>query len=194
MDSTPHALSRSTVKAPLRIQTARLLLAAPALADAQQVFDCYASDPEVTRYLGWPRHQSVDDTQAFLGFSANEWARWPAGPYLIYARADGRLIGGTGLAFDSDTMASTGYVLTKDAWGRGYATEALATMLDLAGDIGLVRLYALCHPEHRASQRVLEKCGFEVDGNWTKKMEFPNLARGVPQDVLCYVRTITPDR
>jgi RimJ/RimL family protein N-acetyltransferase len=176
------------VKAPARIVTARLVLRPPALADAQQVFERYASDPEVTRYLGWPQHRSVADTEAFLGFSAAEWERWPAGPYLIHAREGGRLIGGTGLAFESDTLAATGYVLSKDAWGHGYATEALAAMVDLARDLGVTHLYALCHPDHRASQRVLEKCGFDREPGSLRQLEFPNLVAGVPQDVFSYVR------
>jgi RimJ/RimL family protein N-acetyltransferase len=177
------------VSAPTRIETTRLVLRPPEPADVQEIFDRYASDPDVTRYLGWPRHRSLADTQAFIGFSAAEWERWPAGPYLIRSRDDDRLLGGTGLGFERETIASTGYVLATDAWGRGYATEALAAMVELAGAIGVTRLYALCHPDHRASQRVLEKCGFVRDAGWSRPSEFPNLAPGVMQDVVCYART-----
>ena len=148
------------MKAPNRIETARLTLVRPTLDDAAAVFERYASDPDVTRFLGWPRHQSIADTHAFLEFSASEWERWPAGPYLIRSRRDGRLLGGTGLGFEAPDEAVTGYVLARDAWGQGYATEALLAVLDIARGLGNIRLYALCHPEHRASRRVLEKCGF----------------------------------
>jgi RimJ/RimL family protein N-acetyltransferase len=155
--------------------------------DAAPIFERYASSPEVTQYLGWPRHRSLADTQAFLNFSAEQWQRWPAGPYVIRLRSDGQLIGGTGFGFEaSDRAAVTGYVLAKDAWGRGYATEALAAIVDIAPRIGLARLYALCHPEHRTSWHVLEKCGFARDSRWSKQVEFPNLAPGKLQDVLCY--------
>ena len=174
------------MKGPVRIETARLLLVRPQAADAASMFERYASDPGVTRFLGWPRHQSVDDTKAFLRFSAEEWERWPAGPYLIRSRDDGQLLGSTGFGFETAQRAITGYVLAKDAWGKGYATEALAAITDLASRIGVVRLYALCHPAHQASCRVLEKCGFVRDVTWTRQTEFPNLAPGVLQDVLCY--------
>jgi RimJ/RimL family protein N-acetyltransferase len=52
-------------------------------ADAELIFRRYASDPEVTKFLGWPRHTSIEQTQAFLEFSDAEWEKWPAGPYLI---------------------------------------------------------------------------------------------------------------
>src|SRR5262249_10452963 len=84
-----------------RFETSRLVLRKPTLADAEAVFVRYASDPEVTRYLGWPRHQSVDDTRAFLTFSEAEWSRWPVGPYLIESRSEHKLLGGTGLGFES---------------------------------------------------------------------------------------------
>jgi ribosomal-protein-alanine N-acetyltransferase len=174
------------VKAPLQIETARLLLSRPEWSDVDAIFQRYASDPDVTRFLGWPRHRSIADTQAFLGFSVEEWKRRPAGPYLIRLRGNGQLLGGTGFGFETEDQAVTGYVLAKDAWGKGFATEALTAIVQVARDIGVARLSALCHPEHRASRRVLEKCGFVRDGTWAGQVEFPNLAPGVPQDVACY--------
>lgn len=180
------------MKADREITTARLLLVQPKLDDAGEIFDRYASDPGVTRFLGWPRHQSVADTQAFLEFSASEWERWPAGPYLIRSRQDNRLLGGTGLGFESADQAVTGYVLATDAWGQGFATESLRAMVDVARHTGVARLYALCHPEHRASWRVLEKCGFVRDMEWSQLTEFPNLAPGVLQEALRYDIVLGP--
>jgi ribosomal-protein-alanine N-acetyltransferase len=174
------------MKAASRIETARLTLVRPTTDDAEAVFERYASDRDVTRFLGWPRHQSIADTHAFLEVSASEWERWPAGPYLIRSRNDGRLLGGTGLGFEAPDQAVTGYVLARDAWGQGYATEALRAVLNIARGVGIIRLYALCHPEHRASWRVLEKCGFTRDTDWSQQAEFPNLAAGLLQDVVRY--------
>jgi RimJ/RimL family protein N-acetyltransferase len=174
--------------APERIETERLLLRRPTRADAAAIFARYASDPDVTRYVGWPIHTAVAETDAFLTFSEDQWQRRPAGPYLIVSRSDHRLIGGTGLAFDEPGVASTGYVLAKDAWGHGYATESLAAMVALARQIDVWRLYALCHPDHRASYRVLEKCGFLRDDTYDRRHEFPNLEPGVLTPVRCYSR------
>lgn len=180
-------------KAPAHIETARLVLTPPQVSDAASIFERYASDPDVTRFLGWPRHTMIADTHTFLRFSAAEWERGPAGPYLIRSRGDGRLLGSTGFSFEGPQRAVTGYVLARDAWGQGYATEALDAILDVARRLGVVRLHAFCHPAHHASQRVLEKCGFMQDAGWTQQMEFPNLAPGVPQAVFCYVATFGGD-
>jgi RimJ/RimL family protein N-acetyltransferase len=174
------------MKAPATITTARLVLERPTAGDAIAIFERFARDPEVTKFLSWPRHQSTEDTKAFLAFSDAEWERWPAGPYLIVARATGELLGGTGLGFETPWRASTGYVLAQDAWGKGYATEALQAMVALAPRLGIQRLYAKCHPDHRRSWRVLEKCGFAREGTLLRHAEFPNLQPGTPADVLCY--------
>jgi ribosomal-protein-alanine N-acetyltransferase len=97
----------------------------------------YSSDSEVTKYVSWPRHQSSEQTNAFLAFSESEWNRWPAGPYLIEGRGDRKLLGSTGLAFETQTVAATGYVLARDAWGQGYATEALAAVVVVARQLGV---------------------------------------------------------
>jgi RimJ/RimL family protein N-acetyltransferase len=169
-----------------RIETFRLVLRRPLVGDASAMFERYTSDLDVTRFVGWPRHRTVADTLAFLQFSDAEWDRWSAGPYLIASRMDGRLLGSTGLGFEEPDRAVTGYALAKDSWGHGYATEALQAMVNLARRMGVVRLYALCHPQHRASVRVLEKCDFTCEGTWRDCAEFPNLTPGVRSDVLCY--------
>jgi len=178
------------MKAPPRLETDRLVLRKPTPADAESIFSRYAGDAEVTRLLSWPTHRSLDQTRVFLAFSESQWNRWPAGPFLIESRQGGRLLGGTGLAFETSSRASTGYVLARDAWGLGFATEALRAMVALAAELGVRRLYALCHPDHAASWRVLEKGGFAREGLRRRQAEFPNLAPGELADVLCYARVL----
>src|SRR5262249_27838838 len=129
-----------------------------------------------------------DDTRAFLAFSEAEWARWRAGPLLILARADGRLLGGTGLQFETPMRAATGYVLARAAWGRGYAPEALRAMVAWADAAGVRRLSALGHPDHRASLRVLEKGGLQREGILRRYDVLPNLDAQEPSDICCYAR------
>ncbi len=174
------------MKSAERIETSRLVLERPVATDLEAIFRRYASDPDVTRFLAWSRHRSLTDTQAFFEFSEAEWNRWRAGPYLIKSRADGMLLGSTGLAFETPYRASTGYVLAKDTWRKGYATEALRALLQIAPTVGIRRLYAVCHTEHGASRRVLEKSGFLLEGILRRYSEFPNLSLGEPLDVFCY--------
>jgi RimJ/RimL family protein N-acetyltransferase len=179
----------SSVLSTAPLETARLLLRPPVLEDAPAIFERYASDAEVTRYLGWPRHSSVEDTQAFVVFSQSEWARSSVGPLLVFARDSGRLLGSSGLLLETPHCAQTGYVFSRDAWGHGYATEALGAMVTLAAELKITRLYALCHTEHQASWHVLEKCGFTREGILQGHSLFPNLSPK-PLDVFSYGRTL----
>ena len=171
------------MKAPERVETLRLLLRRPVLADADSIYDRYASDPEVTRFLSWPRHRSIDDTRTFIQFSDAAWCSHAAGPYLIESRS-GLLLGSTGLEFTAAHQAATGYVLARDAWGQGYATEALIAMIDVARKLSIRELHAVCHAKHTVSQRVLQKCGFSCNANTCA--DFPNLSPGLRVDALRY--------
>jgi [ribosomal protein S5]-alanine N-acetyltransferase len=175
-------------RVPEWLDTPRLRLRRPAAADARALFQRYGSDPEVTRLLGWARHERVSDAEAFVGWSDLEWATHGAGPYLAFERG-GRLVGATGLQIETAWRASTGYALARDAWGQGYATELALAMVQAAFAIAkLERLYALCHATHAASARVLEKAGFEREGLLRRHTLFPNLDPPGPHDVLLYAR------
>jgi ribosomal-protein-alanine N-acetyltransferase len=174
-----------------RVETPRLILRKPVREDAEAIFTRYSSDPEVTRLLGWPRHTSLQATYAFLQFSDAEWARSPVGPYVVESRHDGSLLGSSGLAFETSDRAATGYVFATDAWGKGYATESLHSVVDTARSAGVTRLYALCHPENLASTRVLEKCGFVCEGVLRQHSKFPNLSQDELCDVVSYALVFT---
>jgi [ribosomal protein S5]-alanine N-acetyltransferase len=185
MDRESKALKASEI-----LETERLLLRRPRQADAQEVFHRYASDREVTKYLSWPTHRSVADTLAFLAMSDEEWRRWPAGPYLVLTRDNGKggsLVGSTGLFYKSPTRAITGYVFATDAWGLGYATEALHAMVKVARQTGVERLEAICHAGHTPSAHVLEKCGFTREEVRREHFVFPNLKPQKKSDVFSYV-------
>jgi ribosomal-protein-alanine N-acetyltransferase len=175
------------VKAPVPFHTPRLVLRKPRAVDAEEIYLRYAGDKEVTRFLGWPRHLSVEETYRFIEYSDMQWRDCPAGPYLIESR-EGCLLGGTGLEFNGNDCATTGYVLARDAWGMGYATEALRAMLDVARQVNVRELSAICHAEHAASQHVLEKCGFGCRERLS--VEFPNLPAGEGRMALRYALTL----
>jgi RimJ/RimL family protein N-acetyltransferase len=69
------------------------------------------------------------------------------------------------------------------------ATEVLRAMTGVAASLGVRWLYAICHVEHRASARVMEKCGFTPEGMLRQHMIFPNLGP-LRADVLRYGITL----
>jgi RimJ/RimL family protein N-acetyltransferase len=106
------------------VDTPRLRLRRPTRADAVAVFTRYASDAEVTRYRGWPRHVAVGGT-AFIEASERQWSASGEGPYLAFDR-DARLVGSTGIELETPWRAVAGYVLARDVWGPGSCDRARA--------------------------------------------------------------------
>lgn len=168
--------------APAQLTTPRLTLRKPTPGDAEAVFG-WAGDAEVTRYMGWPTHRSPDDTRRIMTLLLDEWAAQGVGTYFIARQ--GRVLGSTGLHVVNAHRAATGYVLRRDAWGQGVATEACRAMVELGKTLGLARVEAQCHVAHAASARVLEKAGMAFEGVLRRYLVFPNLD-GAPGDVRSY--------
>jgi ribosomal-protein-alanine N-acetyltransferase len=160
----------------LMLESTRLIMRPPTSKDADDIF-AYASDSNITKYLLFAPHKSLEDTIEFIRLSEKQWEKREARTFVILSKTDGRLIGVTGLTFDCDSKdtARIGYVLAKDKWGKGYATEACMRIIDYAKEIGVRRLVAPMHPDNIASIRVLEKCGFQEDSDASETYFLPNL-------------------
>ena len=154
---------------PLAFQTARLQLRLPLRSDARSVFDGYATDPEVTRYLPWTPHRSLAETREFLR-RTREWRR--SGTEFTWAitlRRGGALVGMIGMRI-APPKADFGYVIAPAHTGNGYATEAARALCAWAIDQETIhRVWALVDTRNAASSRVLEKAGLTKEGtlrNW----------------------------
>ena len=85
------------------------------------------------------------------------------------------LVGGVGLSEGDDGYHELGFWLGQDYWGRGYATEAAAALLDHARTgLGIEAIKASYITGNEASANVLQKLGFERTGN----IEMPCESRG----------------
>lgn len=98
------------------------------------------------------------DLEASIGYA----------PWAVVATDANLLCGWGGLGvdpFDPGWGVEVAYYLDPQVWGRGYATELVEASLAYAFEnVELPLIGAFAHPENRASQRVLEKCGFQYLG------------------------------
>lgn len=151
---------------PTILTTERLALRWIDEADAGAQFAVF-SDPEVTRY--WSRGPWTDPAQA-REWIARTLADYRDGTGLRFAvvlAASGETVGNVSLhAFsDQSRRCEVGYALARAHWGKGYATEALAALLDHGFDqLNLNRVEADIDPRNVASARVLERLGFRKEG------------------------------
>lgn len=167
-----------------RLQGKRLHLRPPAMTDAEAVY-AYASDPAVTRFLAWPQHRTLVDSERFLETALQGWQ---GGHNLVWLIEDASGVVGAIGARLSGANAGIGYVLARACWGKGYATEALQLLSEALFCLSPVRaLWAYCVTENGASARVLEKSGFHFERLLPNYFTCPNLGDEV-RDVMLYVR------
>jgi RimJ/RimL family protein N-acetyltransferase len=169
------------------ILTERLRLHPPMLEDAASIFVRYAQDADVCRYVCWRPHRSIDDTVAILRQLVEGNDQGTRVAYLIRARGTDELLGSVGGVVEG-TKVQFGYVLARDAWGQGYATEAARAFVARAIELpGIWQIQAFCDVENKASARVLAKAGLSLEGTLRRYMIFPNLG-DEPRDVLFYAK------
>jgi RimJ/RimL family protein N-acetyltransferase len=78
---------------------------------------------------------------------------------------EGDLIGFARLALDGVQAGKVGYAIRFDHWGRGYATDAVRTLVDFGfRQLGLHRISAAIGPDNDGSAAVVRKLGFSEEG------------------------------
>jgi [ribosomal protein S5]-alanine N-acetyltransferase len=167
------------------IETERLLLRRMRLDDAEAMF-AYASDPEVTRYVPWDTHRSIEDSESFLTFAIEGYERGDFGGWGVVLKDSGVFIGTCGLDAGyapEHARAELGYVLSREHWGKGLMPEAVRAVIRFGfGRIGLNRIEARCIAENTASARVMEKAGMTYEGT-LREREF---IKGAYRDMKLY--------
>ena len=150
-----------------RIETDRLILRKFTLEDAAPMFKNWASDPEVTKYLTWQPHESVESTKAYISFLLSEYEKPDTCHWVIELKESGEAIGSIAVvSWDERTSAAEmGYCLGRAYWGRGLVPEALKAVMDLLFDeVGCERVSAKHDAENPKSGRVMQKAGMRLEG------------------------------
>ena len=150
-----------------RIETERLILRRFVIEDAEDMYNNWASDTEVTKFLTWPTHPSVDITSMLL----QDWiSKYEDGGYfnwVIELKETGRAIGNISVVRLKEEIeaAEIGYCMSRTYWGQGIMPEALRAVMDfLFDEVGLNRV-AACHDANNPkSGRVMDKAGMKQEG------------------------------
>ena len=166
--------------------TARLVLREAVVEDAAAIYDGYASDPEVTRFLSFPTHRDVGDAERFLALCAEERAAGRSNTYVVTRRGDQVVLGVFDLRVEARFRLGFGYALGRAHWGRGYMSEVLGEVVRWAGTRPEVwRLWAFCDAENAASARVMVKAGLGFEGVLRRWFVHPNIGPE-PRDCLAF--------
>jgi RimJ/RimL family protein N-acetyltransferase len=147
------------------LRTGRLLLRGLRADDLDPYARMYA-DPDVMRFLegGHP----LDRATAFRSMAVHlgHWQLRGFGQWALEDRASGELVGRAGLWQPEGWPGlEVGWLLQRESWGRGFATEAGAAAIDYAFRVlGVEKVISLIRPENHASIRVAERLGESYEG------------------------------
>jgi RimJ/RimL family protein N-acetyltransferase len=153
---------------PHEVRTERLLLRQWRDADADALFEIY-SQPE---YLTTMAALTLDETRAQVGRFQQRWHDDGYCTWVACELETGRLIGRIGLFCHHDwplvegRVPEVGWVLHRDFWGRGLATEGGQAGVDVWRDHlpDQPTLYSFTLPCNRRSRAVMERLGFTHRG------------------------------
>lgn len=171
---------------PESFSTTRLTLRPVQIDDAQAIFDRYAQDPEVTRFLTWRPHESLEDSRAYVEMCLKaESSR----VYMMILQSSGQAIGALDLRKSGNSKLEYGCVLARSFWGQGLMTEALVEVVDWAlRQSSIWRIGAVADVENVGSIRVMQKAGLQQEGVLRRWLTHPNIS-DVPRDCLSFART-----
>jgi len=151
------------------IETERLVLRPFTMADAEPMYRNWASDPQVTKFLTWPAHSSIQVSEKVLenwcvlneDLENYQWA--------IVLKESNEPIGSIAIVKLSNDIESAdiGYCIGREWWGQEIMPEALKALINfLFNEVGANRI-AACHDVNNPkSGRVMQKAGMTYEGTW----------------------------
>lgn len=143
----------------IALETERLYLRPFEITDAQAMFDGWASDPEVTKFLTWPVHESVDVTKMILEKWDEEYKKPERLNFAIIDKKSQTLIGGIDVVGYLDGDPVIGYNLAHRYWGNGLMSEACKCLLEHLFRLGFKQVHIDANKDNIGSNRVIQKCG-----------------------------------
>ncbi|MDV4150163.1 GNAT family N-acetyltransferase [Clostridium sp. AL.422] len=152
----------------ITLETERLILRKFKMEDAEAMYKNWASDSEVTKFLTWPAHSSVDVTKIILedwisNYKNDDFYNWA----IILKENGDEPIGSIGAVEKNErvNMVHIGYCVGKNWWNRGITSEALRVLIGyFIEEVGVNRVEARHDPNNPNSGKVMMKCGMKYEG------------------------------
>ncbi len=151
--------------------TERLIMRPFKEGDEGEVF-AYASDPVNTEFMLWDRHNTIEDSKAFIRFELDCYRRGNCYDYAFVLKETGKIIGSGGsMIIYPPHCAEIGYIIDKSYWGKGLVPEAMRALIHYYTEVlTLRRIEAKHFAENEKSGRVMQKLGMQYEGTLKSKV------------------------
>ena len=151
-----------------RLETERLILRRFVLDDAAAMYQNWASDDEVTKFLTWPTHKSIEVSERVLKswlplYENADYYLWA----IVLKESGDEPVGNIAAVQVHDDVSSVhiGYCLGRAFWHQGIMSEALQAVIDFFFDtVGVNRVESRHDPRNPHSGMVMQKCGMQYEG------------------------------
>jgi ribosomal-protein-alanine N-acetyltransferase len=149
------------------LSTHRLRLRQFKLSDEDSLYQLLTQG-DVLRYFPNPNPPTPERVHHLIANQITHWGAHGYGWWAVQERLSGALLGWCGLQYLPETdEIEVGYLLGREYWGRGFATEAARASVDFGFNrLQLENIIALVHPQNKASIRVIEKLGMTFTGRF----------------------------
>lgn len=150
-----------------RLETDRLILRRFTMEDAKDMFENWASDDEVTKFLTWPTHSSIEVTKHILEGWVSRYENEDFYNWAIELKESGKVIGNISVVElkERTECAEIGYCMSRSLWGKGIMPEALGEVIAfLFDEAEFNRVEAFHDVNNPKSGRVMEKAGMKYEG------------------------------
>lgn len=154
-------------KGTIEIETHRLILRRFTSDDSDCMFNNWASDEDISKYMRWQQHENIEETKMIINQWLLDYNRSSFYIWAITLKESDEPIGSIGLFIinENDLCGDVGYSIGKKYWGQGITTEALRAVLGFAFEnIGFNRIETYHSINNPASGKVMQKSGMMFEG------------------------------
>ena len=147
------------------LETDRLILRPFMVEDANDVFECWESDPDVAKYMFWTSHNDINKTREWIAFEIGQIEKEDWYRFAVVLKETKELIGTVLIYFEEEVDCwEIGYNLGKKYWSKGYTTEAMKRVMKFATEeLKLTQIVGRYAKENPASGNVMKKLGFQYE-------------------------------
>lgn len=138
------------------IVTPRLIIRRPKVSDAEDMFNNWANDVEVTKYITWEPHPTLDVTRMILSMWVNQFKNSTSIEWMIIDKITKQAVGSINIfSIDQNKECDIGFCISRKLWNKGLMSEVVFYVLGYVFSVGIKKVRG-CHiRENIASGKVL---------------------------------------
>lgn len=150
----------------------RLILRPLKVSDATMMFNNWAYDDRVTKYLSWPSHQSVETTKKSLMVRKKKYLKFKYYDWGIVVKDTKELIGTITVVRQNSLkkIMELGFCIGYEWWGNGYTAETMKIVIGYLFQNTNVNWIEACHDKrNNNSGKVMRKSGMTYEGTFRQR-------------------------